>query len=219
MGWIMSSKKVQLIIILMLIFVLSSSVQAVNTIEVVSGEIIEIMLFENSSTGYLWHSKVENNSVLELKSNKKIMASEEKGLAGAPNFSIWYFEAQKSGISKINFALYRSGQPNDIRNEVEYLISVDIPIIELSGSIVKKISLFEESESLNWHLEIRDKDILKLAKHDSSLAEKSSENDYMQLNEYYFVGVKAGYTNVIFRLVDKESGLISERKEYLFKVE
>jgi len=88
-----------------------------------NGEIFEIQLEENPSTGYEWHFFQLDKALLDIISIKKQPKSK---FIGAPVISIWKIKALKSGESKIIMKYYRDweGIEKAVDNfEVKIIIS------------------------------------------------------------------------------------------------
>ncbi len=70
------------------------------------GDIGQVVLNGNPSTGYTWHCSLSNGDVLSLVS-ENYNTSAKPGVAGAGGTYTWNFEAQKAGESKATFQYYR----------------------------------------------------------------------------------------------------------------
>lgn len=70
------------------------------------GDIGQVRLSGNPTTGYSWHYTISDSSILEL-SSERYQSQAEDGEAGAGWAYIWDFRALKAGTTTITFKYYR----------------------------------------------------------------------------------------------------------------
>ena len=94
-----------------------------NLISINVGGTYTITLDENPSTGFAWHYKINDQSVVIVEKDSFIPGS--SNLPGAPGKHMWTFKGLKSGETEIVFMYYRDWQPNKIEKTVVYEIKVN----------------------------------------------------------------------------------------------
>ena len=77
-----------------------------NTISV--NDIAAVILAGNPTTGYDWHYKIGDESIIKLNNETSIADSNLEGLVGAGETHEWFFTGLKAGETTITFKYYRS---------------------------------------------------------------------------------------------------------------
>ncbi len=75
------------------------SVVETREIELNVGDIYQIKLEGNATTGYLWSFKTEFDGTILQYKDQKVERPDNNNIVGAPEINIWEFEAMKEGIT------------------------------------------------------------------------------------------------------------------------
>ncbi|MFH0930015.1 MAG: protease inhibitor I42 family protein [Candidatus Moraniibacteriota bacterium] len=73
-----------------------------------AGEIIQIELEENGSTGYVWQIDNLDKTYFELVAEETRKTETENNLVGAPVVGVWKIKALKKGSSSVKMDYFRS---------------------------------------------------------------------------------------------------------------
>ena len=123
----MKKKVILSTIFVFLLCFFSTAVFAVDVLELKEGEIFEISLLENSSTGYFWHLADQDAAYSILKTETELLNT-DKNMAGSPGIKTWIIEAEAQGVSELKFKLHRKGSPDNVVEEQQYLLAVETPL-------------------------------------------------------------------------------------------
>lgn len=93
-----------------------------ETVKVKKGEIFEVTLESNESTGYTWNCEKDDRIKLV---DTKTIASGKEGMVGAPNKVTNKYMCEESGEYIIKFIYERSFEENSAAKTVEYKIVVE----------------------------------------------------------------------------------------------
>ncbi len=93
-----------------------------RTIEVRAGDLFEIALEENPSTGYSWVYEIEDASVAKIESDDYIAS--ESGALGAKGKRKFILRAVSEGTCEIVFKYVRSWEDKEPESTVRYVIKV-----------------------------------------------------------------------------------------------
>lgn len=89
---------------------------------IVKGETTDILLEENLTTGYSWHYKISDNSVVVIEGDKYIEPN--SSLMGASGSHSYTVKGVKTGKTEIRFEYYRNWEPENIQETIIYVIEV-----------------------------------------------------------------------------------------------
>ncbi|MCL3780503.1 hypothetical protein EMN47_08880 [Prolixibacteraceae bacterium JC049] len=84
----------------------------------VDGEIGEVILESNSSTGYYWQYVTDNSGVYQLIEEIDLRSEPTVGLSGTPIKKIWKFKGIRKGIGNILFEYYAPGLKQPMKSLV-----------------------------------------------------------------------------------------------------
>ena len=205
--------KKKLIFVLGLIIMaclISSTALAVNVLQQQEGDIFEIRLLENPSTGYFWHLYTEQDDSFKILNTETEFLNTDKAAAGSPALKTWIIQVDSSGVIEICFKLHRKEAEARIVDESKYLIAVDVPVIQLGKNEVEKISLVEKIDSgYRWHKQ--DNDIVDFLKVESVEFDKNN-----RLKNFYFKTTKSAISELEFKLYQSwEKEEVKAVKKYL----
>lgn len=94
-----------------------------NTISIKKGSTYTITLDENPSTGFKWHYKISNQSVVQVISDKYIPSS--NNIPGAPGKHEFVIKGLLEGSATITFTYFRDFEPDKIDNIIVYFVKVE----------------------------------------------------------------------------------------------
>lgn len=107
-----------------------------------SSKTMEIKLYGNGTTGYIWNYVIENNDVILLSEENFESENKDEQVVGAGGNYIYTFKGQKEGTSKITFTYQRPWEEEilyDITYEVEVDSSNKITLKNLTGNYDKDL--------------------------------------------------------------------------------
>ena len=113
----------KVIIILLLLLTVCSTGGDVD-FELELGEVHEIQLRENRSTGYIWFYQIEDNQIIEIVEDYFEAPESNPLKAGASGTRHIQFEGVSAGETSIRLFLARDENDEDIKEEVVYIIKV-----------------------------------------------------------------------------------------------
>ena len=94
------------------------------TIEI--GEVVEVSLPSNPSTGYAWHLREElNEEIVQVQSSDYVPDEESEGLAGGGGTEVWRFLGTGPGETAVAMAYYFGDEPEKESNEFSFSVTVD----------------------------------------------------------------------------------------------
>ena len=97
-----------------------------NSAEVITnGTKLKVQLKSNSSTGYKWFYKIENEGVVKFISSEYKYANADSNLVGAPGATIFDFEGVGEGNTEIAFVYARPWQMKQAADSLKLAVSVD----------------------------------------------------------------------------------------------
>lgn len=95
---------------------------------------LTVNLYENPSTGYSWHWKFSDGTILKLVEDDFIQSSQSTGMVGSGGTRRFVFQTLKAGMENISFYYYRSWE--------DVSTAVDVRIIDVKvGSDLKIIEV------------------------------------------------------------------------------
>lgn len=86
---------------------------ASKIIEIEVGDIFKVELKENPSTGFSWHCRVDQETVIILDA-EQFSPSESEQIVGAAGKHEFVFKAMKVGAAQVTFEYYQSWEPENI---------------------------------------------------------------------------------------------------------
>lgn len=93
-------------------------------IEAAAGNIVNISMEENPTTGYSWQCKIENPQTLELISDNYVENEHPKAMVGVGGVHNWEFKGLKEGSSKVIFEYSRPWESKVPLDKKEFTINV-----------------------------------------------------------------------------------------------
>ncbi len=95
-----------------------------KTVTVTNGEIANIELSSNPSTGYKWEIYKNGNSKVASMKDQKYIAPEDNGMIGVAGKDLFTFDSHKKGEAVIIFKYIKKGTPDEIGKTKIYKIIV-----------------------------------------------------------------------------------------------
>lgn len=90
------------------------------------GQMLELSLQSNPTTGYDWQMFLPETEVLIRKSGEYRPDSRSQGLCGAGGTALFRFEAKKSGRTTLIGCYFRCWEPLDLRRDTAFTVSVEV---------------------------------------------------------------------------------------------
>ncbi len=95
-----------------------------NKIQVIKGNLIEISLTENHSTGFTWHVNKKDNNIVKIHHDIFIKPETEPGFVGKSGIHYWYIQGLNKGETELIFDLYQDWNKESIKRTKKYIIEV-----------------------------------------------------------------------------------------------
>ncbi len=84
-----------------------------NTVNLNKGDILEVTLAGNPTTGYSWENQSLDKAILQQKGDWEFTADNAtSGFVGSPGNFVFHFEAVGAGQTTLKLIYYRSFEPN-----------------------------------------------------------------------------------------------------------
>lgn len=113
------------IVILLLLLVMTMSINGEADIKLLIGEMEEIELRENRSTGYYWFYQIEDNHIVDIVEDYYQTPESDPLKAGFSGTRHFKLQGLKKGKTILRLFLARNEKDEDIKDEIIYLIEVE----------------------------------------------------------------------------------------------
>ena len=219
------TKRSFLFILLSFVMVVGFSGKPINSQsankEIIAGNLGQIELEGNQTTGYKWHYEIEDESNIQVVSDKYDVYEHEEGQLGVGGVHTWNLKGLQAGTTTIKFEYYRDSTPDKVKKIKEYQVTVKPQQKEVIKDNFIQVKLEgNQTTGYKWHCNIEDEDIAQVTADNYEVEEPDSgKAGAGGIHTWNIKGLKPGITIVKFEYYrDSTPEKVAKTREYILKV-